>query len=239
VNSQASPFIESGAVMLSLPARSAVLTCCLLLGAALIAQTTKNEPTPLRTSLAVFPSQVGSWSGTSAERFDQRILTVLGVDDYISRTYTTPGRPPAHLYIGFYRSQRNGATMHSPLNCLPGAGWQPVERKRVPIDVLSGGTGTTKRSVVVNQITIEKGLARQVVVYWYQSHGRVTASEYLGKVYTVLDALRLNRTDAAMIRIVSPVVPGVDPAAAAASAASLSVEFAQAVFPLLGTYLPD
>ncbi len=58
---------------------------------------------------------------------------------------------------------------------------------------------------MVNRFVIQRGLDKQVVIYWYQSHGRVVASEYWGKIYTVVDAIRLNRTDAAMIRVICPV----------------------------------
>ena len=96
--------------------------------------------------------------------------------------------------------------MHSPLNCLPGAGWEPVKRSRVPITVRTDpDPGAPVQTVTMNRIVIQKGLDRQVVLYWYQSHGRVVASEYWGKIYTVLDAIRLNRTDAAMVRVMSAV----------------------------------
>jgi EpsI family protein len=59
--------------------------------------------------------------------------------------------------------------------------------------------------VIVNQYVVENGLRRQFVLYWYQSHGRVIASEYRGKFYMVLDSLRLNRTDAALVRVSTPI----------------------------------
>jgi EpsI family protein len=64
------------------------------------------------------------------------------------------------------------------------------------------------RSVPINLYIIQKDLDKEIVLYWYQSHGRVVASEYWGKFYLVYDALRLNRTDAALIRIVAPVIGG-------------------------------
>ena len=89
----------------------------------------------------------------------------------------------------------------------------------------------------MNRIVIQKAIDKQVVLYWYQSHGRVVASEYWGKIYTVLDALRTNRTDAALVRTVSPVAD-LDPASEQSSERE-SIEFVQALFPLLGTYLPQ
>jgi len=87
----------------------------------------------------------------------------------------------------------------------------------------------------VNRVIIEKGLDRQLVLYWYQSHGRVVASEYWGKIYTVVDALRYNRTDAAMIRVMTPLNDQSPEQAAEARA----VQFVQALFPQLSQYLPE
>ena len=215
--------------------RAVVLSVVLLIAAAAIGRASRSEPVPPRESFATFPMDIGEWRGESADRFDQRILTVLGVDDYLNRVYVAARGRTVGLYVGFYRSQRQGDTIHSPLNCLPGAGWQPVKKQRVTIPVRDGRGGT--RHVTVNRFTIQRGLDRQVVLYWYQSHGRVVASEYRGKVYTVLDAIRLNRTDAAMVRVVSPVdAPGDEPEALAEKTV---VGFAQALFPLLETYLPE
>jgi EpsI family protein len=120
--------------------------------------------------------------------------------------------------------------MHSPLNCLPGAGWNAIKRGHITIPL------DNKSTIEVNRIVILKGLDKQVVLYWYQSHGRVIASEYWGKIYTVLDAVRKNRTDAALVRIICPVA-GTD-AESEAVAELHAVEFAKAVFPLLERFLP-
>ena len=95
------------------------------------------------------------------------------------------------LYIGYFRTQRTGATIHSPKNCLPGAGWQPVVSETYQLSLDDG------RKVPINLYVIRKDLDQEIVLYWYQSHGRVVASEYWGKFYMVYDAMRLNRTDAA------------------------------------------
>jgi EpsI family protein len=121
--------------------------------------------------------------------------------------------------------------MHSPLNCLPGAGWTPVRSDRIAL-APSGGAAP-QDSVRINRYVIEKGLDRQVVLYWYQSHGRVIASEYWGKIYLVLDALRLNRTDGALVRIMAPVLTS------EAEAERDALEFARTLAPLLGRYLPS
>jgi EpsI family protein len=124
--------------------------------------------------------------------------------------------------------------MHSPLNCLPGAGWIPTSKSALTIRALDGAQ-KAPRDIVVNRVVIERGLDRQLVLYWYQTHGRVIASEYWGKIYTVVDALRYNRTDAAMIRVMTPLNDQSPEQAAEARA----VQFVQALFPQLSQYLPE
>jgi len=137
------------------------------------------------------------------------------------------------LYVGYYATQRQGASIHSPLNCLPGAGWVPTQKSYESVIVPTDKGGS--RTVQLNRIVIEKGLDRQLVLYWYQSHGRVVASEYWGKMYSVLDAIRINRTDAALVRIVVPV----DSKVGVEEADQRATEFTRALFPLLGNFLPS
>jgi EpsI family protein len=174
--------------------------------------------------------QVGDWEGRPGEDMDSRIISVLGVDDYVNRIYYNQGSFPASLYIGYYQSQREGDTIHSPLNCLPGAGWNPIKSGHIQIPTDNGS------QIEIKRIVIQKGIAKQVVLYWYQSHGRVIASEYWGKIYTVLDALRTNRTDAALVRIVCPVLGTSEHAETFAE--ERAVEFIKVLYPLLPRFLP-
>jgi EpsI family protein len=191
----------------------------------------RPEIVPLRKPLAGLEQQIGPWSGRSAEPLTNEVLSVLGVDEYVSRTYFAPGEGPVSLYVGYYQSQREGDTIHSPMNCLPGAGWQPTQVGRTALTV-----ATRDRPLEVNRILIEKGLGRQVVLYWYQSHGRVVASEYASKFYMVYDALQTNRSDAALVRIVSPVLNSDSDERAAERRA---IAFAETLFPKLEQYLPS
>jgi EpsI family protein len=217
-------------------ARILVLSICFLSASAFVARVSKTESVPIRLPLAGIPKTIGKWQGEDTAALDTKVLNTLGVDDYLSRVYTA-GNSYIGLYIGFYESQRTGSTIHSPLNCLPGSGWNPVDRTTISIPVASMVDSASEESIEVNLITIQKGLDRQVVLYWYQAHGRVIGSEYWGKIYTVLDAVRMNRTDAALVRIISPLSSlDVEGRAAAEEAA---VNFVQSVFPLLSQYLPD
>ncbi|HEY3886404.1 MAG TPA: EpsI family protein, partial [Vicinamibacterales bacterium] len=179
--------------------RLLIVAVVLLSAGVAIGRASKHETVPLRADFSTFPLQIGSWIGQPAPPFSDEVMKQLAVDDYINRSYVSSTRPLLGLYIGYYRSQRQGDTMHSPLNCLPGAGWQPVSRTYATIDVAPG------RTITVNDLVIQKDLDRQVVMYWYQSHGRVVASEYLGRAYMALDAVQLNRTDGAMVRVIVPV----------------------------------
>ncbi len=125
--------------------------------------------------------------------------------------------------------------MHSPQNCLPGAGMGAgVQRRDEAARAKQGPSGGTE-DIPINRYMIQKGLDRQLVLYWYQAHGRVVASEYWGKFYLIADAFRLNRTDGALVRVIAPVAPGEQGEADAEKAA---VKFVNSLFPLLPNYLP-
>jgi EpsI family protein len=170
----------------------------LTLAAAGLHHLSHGEAVPLSRPLNSFPLQLQNWQGIDLP-LEPRIVQALGVSDYLDRAYQSAENRPVFLYVGYYKSQRTGVSIHSPKNCLPGAGWEPVTSGRVALRLPNG------ERAIVNQYVVENGLRRQFVLYWYQSHGRVIASEYRGKVYMVLDSLRLNRTDAALVRVSSPI----------------------------------
>ena len=214
--------------------RAVIVSLVLLLGALAVKVTSRSEVIPAREPLSSLPTSFAQWQGQPTERFDQQILAVLGVDDYLNRVYASPEYGSVGFYIGYYQSQRTGSKLHSPMVCLPGAGWemQPDRLLAIPVS-----TGSGHRTIEVNRFIIAKGLERQVVLYWYQSQGRVIANEYWGKVYSMVDAVRNRRTDTAIVRVLSPVI-GRD-AKAEARAEQAAVKFTQAVFPMLGKYLPN
>ena len=211
------------------------IALCLLLGAATVflANARRTELGVTRTSFETFPMTIGGWKSIVDPPLDEAILKVLGVDDYLSRIYYQPDGTAVGLYMGFYGSQRQGDTIHSPLNCLPGAGWEPVSQGRLQI-ANADGRG---RDITVNRYIVQKGLDRQMVLYWYQSHGRVVASEYTSKLYLIHDAIRLNRTDGSMVRVIAPIK--IDAQDEGASAEKLAEEFVRVIFPMLPAYLPQ
>lgn len=212
--------------------RAAVL--CLMLGATtvVLANARHSETTVTRTSFASFPMSIGAWQASVDPPLEDSILKVLGVDDYLSRIYYRPGAAVG-FFMGYYASQRQGDTIHSPLNCLPGAGWEPASQGRLTI-ANADGAG---RDITVNRYIVKKGLDRQLVLYWYQSHGRVVASEYWSRAFLINDAIRLNRTDGSLVRVIAPIPVNAEDDGAAAE--KLAEEFVRVIFPLLPTYLPN
>lgn len=203
----------------------AVIVVLMLAGAALF--TTKVSGTEAavdRQPLATLPHTFDGWSGREATPLADDIVAQLGVDDYIHRTYISEAGAPIGLYAGYYGSQRQGDTIHSPQNCLPGAGWRPVSSSIV---MLQSGD----RQVPVNQYVIQKGLDQQVVLYWYQGRGRVVANEYANKALLMWDAATLQRTNGGLVRVMSPVLPGRD-------AAAEVTKFATALLPKLERLMP-
>ncbi len=186
----------------------AAIVLALLAGAGLYsARTASVEAVVPRTSLASLPLSLGEWRGREAAPLADDVLGQLGVDDYVNRQYARPGAPPVGIYVGYYASQRQGDTIHSPQNCLPGAGWVPIES--AVTEIRAGD-----RRVPVNQFTIQKGRQRQVVLYWYHGRGRVTANEYANKALLMLDAARLHRTNGGLVRLITPVAASPDAARA-------------------------
>lgn len=181
-----------------------------------------------RKELKDFPKQVGAWEQTGGDKqFDNATMAVLRASDYLLRDYRAADGRSVNFYVGYYASQRNGATYHSPLNCLPGAGWVMSEPGTLTISPKG------KTPFVANRYLIQNGDRKDLLVYWYQGRGRSVASEYWGKIYTVVDSLSMRRSDGAMVRITTPVTSS-EPAALQA-AADLAAEAST----ILPEFIPD
>ena len=200
--------------------RAAVLSVVILSAGLYGARAGSHETTVSRTALAGLPRTLGDWSGHTDVPLGKDVIGVLGVDDYLNRTYVNASGQPVHLYIGYYASQRQGDTIHSPLNCLPGAGWQIMDGGRTALDV--GGSRVT-----VNRYVIQKGLDRQVALYWYQGRGRVIANEYANKFWLVVDSARLHRSNGSLVRVLAPVARAASAPVAAADVAAAAAEAAE------------
>lgn len=209
--------------------RTIALCICFVAATAVLARASKMEATPLREPLTGLSMKIGNFTGTRGADLEPEVIALLGVEDYINRVYRTgPDELPVGLYLGYWSSQRQGDTIHSPMNCLPGSGWQPSDTTRISVP-MGAATGE------VNRVIVEKSGERLLVYYWYQSQGRVVASEYWSKIHMVLNAMRTNRTDAAMVRVVVPIpnLPGGEKLAEQEAST-----FVHDLFPLLGRHLP-
>jgi EpsI family protein len=173
------------------------LAVALLASAALLLHTrTHNEILPPREKLASFPYRFGTWVGTDVS-VPQDVLDNLGPGDFIFRNYQNAraGDPSVDLFVAYFPSQQMGDTIHSPRNCLPGAGWMPLASSRVEIPL------PERKPLFVNRYLMAKGGKRALVLYWYWAHNQATASEYWAKFYLIEDSIRLHRSDGALIRV--------------------------------------
>jgi EpsI family protein len=188
-----------------------------------------GEAVPIRKSLDLFPVELGQWRGRQDTALEPQIVNQLKVNDYLIRRYVHDSGQSLWLYIGYWATQRKGADFHSPKNCLPGGGWEPVEATRITIDLPS-----PQPPIVVNRYVIQKDRTMQVVLYWYQTHGRAIAGEVDAKIELVRGSITRNRTDGALVRV-SSVVAGNNPQATT----ERLVEYVQSAYPVLHEFLPD
>jgi EpsI family protein len=188
-------------------------------------------PTP---PLTFMPETIGSWTGQDIP-IDQATLDVLGDGRFLNRVYTKmgpDGQPlttPVSLFIGYFPTQRTGQSIHSPQNCLPGAGWAFLSSSVIQLQDVDG------KKYRVGEYLIGDAGTRQVVLYWYLAHGRSVANDYLAKAYMMLDAIRWNRTDGALVRVVTPV----SPMETIAAAQQRAIGFTEQMTPLLPRFIPN
>jgi len=193
--------------------------------------TDRVPPTP---PLTLMPETIGSLSAEDIP-MDSETLAVLGDGRFLNRVYSErgpmgrPSGPPISLFIGYFPTQRSGQSIHSPQNCLPGAGWAFLSSEEINLPTANG------RPYPVGEYLIGNAGEKQVVLYWYLAHGRSVANDYLAKAYMMLDAVRWNRTDGALVRIVTPVGQN----EALESAQQRAVQFANQITPLLPRFIPN
>jgi EpsI family protein len=206
------------------------IAAVLMLATALVLQAhSRSEFFPPRAALGSLPSQIDGWTGTDSV-LDQQTLDILGPGEFLMRDYENASRPQPwiNLYIAYFPTQKAGDTIHSPNHCLPGAGWVPTSREMVQITRPDG------TSFPVNRYVVSKSGERQLVLYWFQAHGRAVASEYWAKYYLVSDSVRMNRSDGGLVRLMTPMFGGESPTAAEARIMKLGSQ----LIPLLDRYIP-
>jgi EpsI family protein len=201
------------------------LTLVLVVQAVLFYSASRGEKTPLAAPLSGFPTLVGAWHLEEVGVVDQETQDILKADDLLTRTYTSR-EGEANLFIAYFKTQRQGQSPHSPKNCLPGSGWQQMETGRIDMPVADG-------SIHINQYVVEKGDAQSVVLYWYQSQGRVIADEFAAKFYLISDSIRHHRSDTALVRVVVPISRD-----QTEQAEKVGADFVRTFYPVVKGYLP-
>jgi EpsI family protein len=212
--------------MLKLESSRLWITAAFLLCTWLLVNTTSRGETIIpRQPLHDLPYKIGTWTGKE-QPLDKETVKAVGVSDYTNRVYFEAADAPLSLYVGYYATQRTGDTMHSPKNCLPGSGWDPIRSGYATIPVQGG------QPIVVNEYVIQQDQNKDLVFYWYQGRGRVMASEYSGKFWMIADAISRNRTDGSLVRLITSMSDG------ELQARARLVNFTQLLFPPLNGLLP-
>jgi EpsI family protein len=167
------------------------------------------------------PYALDAWQGVDVAPLDAEAEQTLGADLVLNRAYAATRGEEAGLYIAYYNQQRPGISIHSPLHCLPGTGWDVVSNDVIPLPLAGGGTSNVRRLIG------QKGATRIMVLYWYSINGRMIAGEFASRVQLLQNRVRLGRNDAALVRIAVPV------AASDADAERRGIALARALLPHL------
>ena len=179
--------------------------------------------------LVNLPSVIGGWEMYKEFKIDQETQDVLKADDTLNRVYLSPARDTSvFFFIAFFKTQRYGQAPHSPKNCLPGNGYEPIESGTITVAVPGRA-----EPVRINRYLTARGDEKSVTLYWYQSHDRIIAGEFAAKFWLIADSIRFHRSDTSLVKVVVPVRDG-----DAAGATRLAIDFVKAVFTPLSQQLP-
>lgn len=215
----------------SLPAPYLGVVILLIITAAVdAALPQRNEISPQRHAFSEFPMSLGNLHG-KRDRLEQIYIDALKFDDYMLADYVAEDQQPINFYVAYYASQRKGESTHSPRTCIPGGGWEIKSLTQRKLD----GAVINGRVFTVNRAVIQKGEYRQLVYYWFQQRGRDLTNEYLVKWYIFWDALTRNRTDGALVRLITPISPGEN----SSEGDKRLTSFAKFAIPELRAYVPD
>jgi len=208
------------------------LTAALTLAVSLVWVTQRSTGAEeiAREPFALFPRQIGDWSGSTA-LLDTNVERVLGASDYLNATFAAPGEAGAvNLFVAFYNKQTDGTGIHSPEVCLPVGGWEIFSLNPHSVDFTAAGYGTFE----VNRAVIQKGLSKQLVYYWFEQRGQRMVNDFKAKLSVVYDGLTMGRTDGALVRYVTPIWEG----ETEADAEALLVRFIGESLPPLPRFVP-
>ncbi len=185
-----------------------------------------------REPFGFFPAKLGGWYSATTP-LEPAIEQVLAADDYIQATFEAPGEAaPVGFFSAYYHKQTEGSGIHSPEVCLPVGGWEMFDIRQVTIDLQ---TETGWAPFETNRAIIQKGLSQQLVYYWFEQRGKRLTNDFNVKIVTVMDSLRVGRSDGALVRFTTPVAEGESLAQADARIQRLMA----LTLPELPRYLPE
>jgi exosortase D (VPLPA-CTERM-specific) len=191
-------------------------------------------PSPVdvaRDPFALFPRNFSTWSGSSAT-LDPETEKVLGATDYINATYAAANESTyVNFFAAWYAKQTEGSGIHSPEVCLPVGGWEVFSIDPTEVTI----PGTIYGTFEVNRAVIQKGTSKQLVYYWFEQRGKRQTNDYLAKIGVVMDSLTKGRTDGALVRFVTPILPSETEAEADARLQ----RFMQMALQRLPTFIPE
>ncbi len=187
-----------------------------------------REAVPMNQAFSEFPMKIGEWVG-HRQILEAKFIEELDFTDYVMAEYTNESKKPVSFYVAYYASQRKGESIHSPASCLRGGGWQFKE---------AGGSELTLKDntfLPFNRAIIEKKPVKQISYYWFPSRDRVLTNIYQLKWFNFWDALTRQRTDGALVRVITLVYPDED-----VNAAEMRIkEFIRDINPTLTNFLPQ
>jgi EpsI family protein len=179
----------------------------LLAATAAVARSARSADRIVDANLSALSYTIGDWKGVDGKPLDAKTVDELGADAYLTREYSAGASAPIGVYIAFYGAQRPGVSVHSPLHCLPGTGWEPLDVRTLDVPAVQDDQASGSQ---LRRMVVRKNRDRAVVLYWYAVHGRVLAGEAISKLWLLHDSIRLGRSDAALVRIVVPVIESVE-----------------------------
>jgi EpsI family protein len=152
-------------------------------------------PVPPAPDLAAFPMSVDEWEGAPAPELAPDVAAVLAADVYLHRYYQGPPGV-VEMDVAYYNQRRVGASMHSPLNCLPGNGWTIVDQRTLPIT-------TTMGTFEVQELTVKRKTSTFAIAYWYQNRDRVLTGEAKARFQLLSDSLKGRPADVGLVRVMT------------------------------------
>jgi len=200
-----------------------IIFILLVSGGIILSIDKRSDIKPPRLNFSEFPMQISDWQGNHAD-MDSDTVNALGFSDFLFTNFSIPNKPSINLYAAYYASQRKGVSPHSPQVCLPGGGWQITDIQRKSYGNMN-----------VNRVIIKKDNITQMVFYWFQERGKAFSNEYIMKFNLLKDAVLVNRTDGALVRLATIVVPD----ESLENAEQRLADFSKLIQPELPKFIPD